>query len=83
MGFDWGWDKPLYIVKGRFDRWRPPFQLMNLRFWSVVVALAGVGGVYHVFVSRFCVPQVPGPRQLLLESVVFPTDPHPGAHGGI
>ena len=42
----------------------------------------GGGVVFHVFLSRICVPRVPWDRQLLVESVVFSTDPPPGAQGG-
>ena len=39
-------------------------------------------GVYHVFVSRLCVPRVPWERRILVESVVFPTKSPPVTHGG-
>ena len=38
--------------------------------------------VCHVFVSRICVPQVLWDRQLLVERVVFPTEPPSGAQWG-
>ena len=37
--------------------------------------------VCHVLVSRICVLQVPWDIWLLVESVVFPTEPPPGAQG--
>ena len=40
------------------------------------------GGVYHVLVSLFLVPQVPCYLQLFVEILAFPTDPPLGAHGG-
>ena len=86
MGFDWGLSTPLSSFKGRFDGWRPPRQSMTSRFGSppnpVVIALGGDWGVYHVFVYRFYVPQVPWDQQLYVESMIFPTDTPPGAHGG-
>ena len=42
----------------------------------------GGGGVCHVFVSRLHVPQVPWERRLLVERLLFPTNPPPGAQGG-
>ena len=42
----------------------------------------GGGVVCHVFVSQIIVPQVPWERRLLVEIMVFPTDPPPGAQGG-
>ena len=38
--------------------------------------------VCHVFVPRLCVPRVPWDSRLLVENVVFPTEPPPGAQGG-
>ena len=42
----------------------------------------GGGVVCHIFVSRLCVPRKTWERRLLVDSVVFPTDPPPGAQGG-
>ena len=46
--------------------------------------LDGVGGgmVCHVFVSRLRVPRVPWDLLILVESVVLPTEPPPGAQWG-
>ena len=56
--------------------------MMTSMLWSgLEVGVVG-GGVYHVFASRILVPQVPWERQLLVDSVVFLTDPPHGAHGG-
>ena len=59
---------------------------MTSRFLSllspVFVVLSRGGGLYHVLVCMFLVPRVPWDLQLFVESVVFPTDPHPGAHSG-
>ena len=59
MGFDWGWATPLSEFTGRFDGWRPPRQLITLRFSSGVEVVLGGGGVYHVFISQICVTWVP------------------------
>ena len=77
----WG-DTPRSGVDGRFDRWRPPCQLMTLMFGSGVTGGVGSGVVCHVFVSRLRVPRVSWGILLLVESVVLPTDPPPGAQWG-
>ena len=59
IGLDLGWATSLSGVTGRFDRWRPPCQLMTSMFWSRVEAVVGGGGVYHVFVLWLCMPRVP------------------------
>ena len=40
------------------------------------------GVVCQVFVSRLLVPREPFERRLLVDIVVFPTDPPPGVQGG-
>ena len=40
------------------------------------------GVVCQVFVSWLLVPREPCERRLLVDSVVFPTDPLPGVQGG-
>ena len=47
----WG-DTPQSGVDGRFDRWRPPCQLMTSMFGSVVPDGVDGGVVCHVFMSR-------------------------------
>ena len=79
IGLNWGWTTQLSGVNGRFDWWRHPCQLMKSRFSSGVEEVVGGGGVYHVFVSWLHVLQVPLKYRLLVESVMFPTDPRPGA----
>ena len=73
---------PLSGVDGRFYRWHPPCQLMTLMFESGVPDGVGGGVVCHVSVSRFRVPRLPWYLLLLVESVVLPTDPIPGAQWG-
>ena len=47
----WG-ATPRSGVDGRFDRWRPPCQLMTSMFGSVVPDGVDGGVVCHVFMSR-------------------------------
>ena len=63
----WGWAKPQSGVNRRFVWWRPPCQLMTLRFWSVVDAGVGGGVVCYVFVSQLFVIRVPWDCRLLVE----------------
>ena len=77
----WG-ATPRSDVDGRFDRWRPPCQLTTLMFGSGVLEGVGGGVVCHVFVSRLRVPQVPWDLLLLVERVLLPTEPPPGAQWG-
>ena len=79
---EWWEATPWSGVTGRFDWWQPPCQFITPRFWSGVGEGVGGGMVCHVLVSRICVPQVPWDLRLLVESVVFPTEPPPGAQGG-
>ena len=72
-------DTPRSGVDGSFDRWCPPCQSMTSMFESGVPDGFGGGMVCHVFVSRIRVPQVPWDILLLVESVVLPIDPPPGA----
>ena len=50
-------------------------------FCLSVVPVVAVGVAYHAFVSRLLVYQEPCDRRLLVESVVFPTEPPPGTQG--
>ena len=77
----WG-ATPRSGVDGHFDSWRPPIQLMTSMFGSGVTDGVGCGVVYHVFVSRIRVPRVPWDLLILVESVVLPTEPPPGAQWG-
>ena len=73
----WG-ATPQSSIYGRFDRWRPPCQLMTSMFRSGVPDVVGGGVVCHIFLSRLQVPWLPWDLLLLVESVVLPTDPPPG-----
>ena len=55
---------------------------MTSLFWLGVGKGIGGGVVCHVLVFRLHVPWVPWDIWLLVESVVFPTEPPPGAQGG-
>ena len=69
-------------IDGRFDRWRPPYQLMTSMFESGVPKSVGGGMVCHIFVSRLRVTRVPWDFLLLVERVVLTTDPPHGAQLG-
>ena len=69
-------------VTGRFNCWRPPCQFITSRFWSGVGAGVGGGVMCHLLVSQLCVTRLPWDCRLLLESVVFPTEPPPGSQWG-
>ena len=77
----WG-DTPRSGVDGRFDRSRPPCQLMTLIFGSGVTDGVGSGVVCHIFVSQLQVPQVTWDLLLLVERLVLPTDPPTGSQWG-
>ena len=77
----WG-ATPRSGVDGRFERWRPPCQLMTSMFGSGVLDGVGGGVVCYIFVSQLRVPRVPWDLLLLVESVVLPTEPPPGAQWG-
>ena len=80
---DWCRSTPWSGVKGHFDWWRRPCQLMFSRFSSIFFLVAAGGVVCQVFVSRLLLSREPCERRLLVESVVFPTDPPPlGVQGG-
>ena len=55
---------------------------MVLMFWLRVGYVVKGGVVCHVFVLRLCVPREPWDRRLLVDSMVFPAEPPPGAQGG-
>ena len=69
---DWWGDTPRSGVTGRFDWCCLPCQLITPKLWLGLGASVG-GGV---------VLRLPWDLQLLVESVVFPTEPPPGAQGG-
>ena len=79
---NWWGATPRSGVTGRFDWWHPPCQFITSRFWLGVGVGVGGGVVCHVLVSRLRVTQVPWDFWLLVESVVFPTEPPPGPQGG-
>ena len=65
----------------RINWWRPPCQFMVSIFSSFLSVAAG--GVFcQVFDSLLLVPQEPCERRLLVDRVVFPTDPPPVVQGG-
>ena len=51
-------------------------------FWSIVGFIVVGGVVCHALVSQLLVLREPWDIRLLVESVVFPTDPPPGSQGG-
>ena len=67
---------------GRVDWWRPPCWLIVSIFFSRFFSVAVGGVVFQVFVSLLLVPREPCERRLLVYSVVFPNEPHPGVQGG-
>ena len=77
----WG-TTPRSIVDVRYDRWRPPCQLMTSMFGSGVLEGVGGGVVCHILVLQLQVPRVHWDLLLLVESVVLPTDPPPGGQWG-
>ena len=52
-------------------------------FWSSVVPVVAGGVAFHAFVLRLLVPRETCDRQLLVDSVVFPTEFPPGIQGGM
>ena len=68
-------DTPRSGVPGRLDWWRPPCQFMVLMLWSIVGLVVAGGVVCHTLMSRLLVPREPCELRLLVEIVVFPTEP--------
>ena len=79
---DWWRSTPRSGVTGRFDWWIPPCQLIVSMFASNFFGVAVGGAVYQVFVSWLRMPRKPCELQLLVDSVVFPTEPPPQVQGG-
>ena len=65
----------------RIDWWRPLCQFM-FSMLSLLFSVAAGGMFCQGFESLLLVPREPCERRLLVDRVVFPTDPPPGVQGG-
>ena len=83
MVSDLRWAAPLSSVKGRFDGQIPHCNFMTYMFcYPLVVVDIGGREVYQVLVLQLLVLQSPWGLRLIVDSVMLPTDPPPGTHGG-